>query len=144
MNFLLFPLNFPTFNQNYQHRQTPRKFMRINPLKFYSDFEFKKRYRFTKENFQFLCNEFEEDLGRRTNRHGALSTANQLYIALRFYVTGSFLEVVGDTAFKVSKSTVSQVIRDISCVLCHKLGIKSEHTVAEWKDFCREVCAKYL
>ena len=46
----------------------------------------------------------------------------QLLIALRFYASGSFLQVIGDT-FGIDKSTVSRTITDVTNVLVRKKDI---------------------
>jgi hypothetical protein len=43
----------------------------------------------------------------------------QLMIAIRFYATGTFQEVLGDV-FGVSKGTVSNVLRHVSETLAHR------------------------
>lgn len=127
MDFLPLMELVPIFDVNARLERQRRQYSyhiiqntRIDPLQYYSADDFRKRYRFTKDTFKYLCEEFEDDLGRQTNRH-ALSTAIQLAIALRFYATGSFLEVVGDSLMAVSKSTVSKVIHDVSLALSKKL-----------------------
>ncbi|VDI39718.1 Hypothetical predicted protein, partial [Mytilus galloprovincialis] len=49
------------------------------------------------------------DLERGTNKDTALSVEQQVMIALRFYESGSHLQVVGDT-MRFYKSTVSRVV----------------------------------
>lgn len=111
----------PIYNMNFRIPRPQKPSKRIDPVEYYLDEDFRKRYRFTKDTFRFLCDEFEDDLGRKTARHYALSTETQLAIALRYYATGSFLEVVGDTLMAVAKSTVSQVVYDVSLALSQKL-----------------------
>ena len=57
--------------------------------------------------------------GRNTRRNHALPPLHQVLIALRFYASGSFLQVIGDT-FGVDKSTVSRVITNVSRALIMK------------------------
>ena len=49
----------------------------------------------------------------------ALPPLQQVLIALRFYASGSFLQVIGDTA-GVDKSTVSRVVTNVSNALISK------------------------
>lgn len=49
-------------------------------------------------------------------KNQALSAINQLLVALRFYATGSFQLVVGDT-FNVSKSTVCQTVHRVTAAI---------------------------
>ena len=49
-------------------------------------------------------------------RGHALEPEQQVLIALRFFASDSFLQVIGDS-FGVDKSTVSRVVRDVSHAL---------------------------
>ena len=60
-----------------------------------------------------------EDLRRKTQRNHPISALQQVLIALRFYASGSFLQVIGDT-IGVDKSTVSRVVTNVSLVLVAK------------------------
>lgn len=61
----------------------------------------------------------ETDLRRKTNRRHALRPIDQVLITLRFYASGNFLQVIGDTV-GVDKSTVSRAVHDISQLLSAK------------------------
>ena len=60
-----------------------------------------------------------EDLRRKTQRNHPISALQQVLIALRFYASGSFLQVIGDT-IGVDKSTVSRVVTNVSLALVAK------------------------
>jgi nuclease HARBI1 len=94
---------------------------RVDVLSLYSDDAFYKRYRFSKPVFTMLCNSLREELQHATHRNEALSVENQLACALRYYATGSFQQVVGDT-LHVSVSTVNRVITRVSTALTNKLN----------------------
>ena len=79
----------------------------------YSDEEVRVRYRFRRESILFITNLVAGDISRNTRRNHALPPLLQVLIALRFYASGSFLQVIGDT-FGVDKSTVSRAITDVS------------------------------
>lgn len=62
-----------------------------------SNDEFRKRYRFSKNTFDFITDLLRESLERPTKRHQAFSVDVQVAIALRYYATGSFQLTIGDT-----------------------------------------------
>ncbi|XP_046576275.1 putative nuclease HARBI1 [Haliotis rubra] len=82
----------------------------------YSDSELRRRYRFGRRSIEYLVDTLRDDLKRPTNRGYALTVEQQVLIALRFYASGSFLQVVGDT-LGVDKSCVSRVVRDVTDAL---------------------------
>ena len=84
----------------------------------FSDEELWSRYRFGRDSIEFLTEILENDLQRPTRNH-ALSLTLQILVALRFFVSGSFLQVIGDT-FGLTKSSVSRVVRDVSLTLAQK------------------------
>ncbi|CAC5404787.1 HARBI1 [Mytilus coruscus] len=55
-------------------------------------------------------------LSRPTNKATALTVEQQVCIALRFYASGSFLQVIGDT-LGYDKGTVSRVVSDVTDAL---------------------------
>lgn len=63
---------------------------RINPFIYYSDQEFKQRYRFSKNTVNQIILPEIFDLESLSNRGLPISIDTQLLIALRFYATGSF------------------------------------------------------
>ena len=85
----------------------------------FTDEELRVRYRFRRESILFITNLVAGDISRNTRRNHALTPLQQVLIALRFYASGSFLQVIGDT-FGVDKSTVSRVITDVSRALIVK------------------------
>ena len=60
-----------------------------------------------------------EDLERSTSRNHGLSPTAQVLVALRFFASGSFLQVISDTV-GLPQSTVSRTIRDVSAALIQK------------------------
>ena len=85
----------------------------------FTDEELRARYRFKRESILFITNLVAGDITRNTRRNHALSPLHQVPIALRFYASGGFLQVIGDT-FGVDKSTVSRAITDVSRALAAK------------------------
>ena len=85
----------------------------------FTDEELHARYRFRRESILFSTSLAAGDISRNTRRNHSLPPLHQVLIALRFYASGSFLQVIGDT-FGVDKSTVSMVITDVSRALIVK------------------------
>ena len=86
-------------------RARPRRFRLFNARldDYLSENDVKSRFRFGRDSINYLV----DDLARNTARNHALSPLVQVFVALRFFASGSFLEVIGDT-FGLPKSTVSQ------------------------------------
>jgi hypothetical protein len=82
----------------------------------YNDAEFIERFRIPRWKLVELADLFEEDLQYRFQRKGALNPAMQLMVALRFYASGSFQQVIGET-FGITKMTVHKTIIRVSDVL---------------------------
>ncbi|VDH92654.1 Hypothetical predicted protein [Mytilus galloprovincialis] len=73
-----------------------RHFRGFDPLeREFSDEELRQRYRFGRETIGYLSDLMRGDLKRGTNKETALSVEQQVMIALRFYGSGSHLQVVG-------------------------------------------------
>lgn len=92
----------------------------INHLETINNKKLYKRYRFNRDSIYIICDLLREDLERATSRSHALSVEVQVLIALRFYASGAFLEIIGDT-FGVDKGTVSRVVVTVTELL-HQLA----------------------
>lgn len=71
----------------------PRRYIRDvqNPLEFYRELEFKQRFRFSKDTTRnVLLPLVTEQLSKHSNRGLPISPMHQIFVALRFYATGSF------------------------------------------------------
>lgn len=90
------------------------------------DAELRARYRFGREAINYITNLLRDDLLRDTKRNHSLDPQHQVLIALRFFASGSFLQVIGDT-FGVDKSTVSRVITGVSAAL-----VRKQHQFIQW------------
>lgn len=101
------------------HRR-PRRF-KFEPksLDNFTDEELRSRYRFGKESLRYLEALLYDDLCRETRRNHSIPPMYQIMMALRFYASGCFLQVIGDT-FGVDKATVSRAITDVSNALTAK------------------------
>ena len=95
----LFRVNHPRRERRYRPRG-----LNIDGL---FDDELRARYRFGRNAINYITNLLYEDLVRVTRRG---------LVALRFFASGSFLQVVGDS-LGVDKSTVSRTVRDVSLAL---------------------------
>ena len=71
------------------------------------------------ESILFITNLVAGDISLNTRRNHALPPRHQVLIAVRFYASGSFRQVIVGT-FNVDKSTVSRVIADVSRALIVK------------------------
>ncbi|KYN18779.1 Putative nuclease HARBI1 [Trachymyrmex cornetzi] len=73
--------------------RAPKRYLRDyqNPFEFYSEWEFKRRFRFSKNSIMFgILPLVEEGLAKINNRGLPISPVLQLLICLRFYSTASF------------------------------------------------------
>ena len=83
----------------------------------YRESEFQARYRFSQESIEALSTLLYDDLKRPTNRSHAISVDTQIKIALRYFASSSFMQVIGDT-FGYNKTTVSRVIHAVTESIC--------------------------
>ena len=116
---LSFKMAFVMRLQYHAQRQFRRERIfrdRSNPLDIYTDEELFSRFRFPRNELLALIDEFAQELEFPTRRLGSLSAGMQIMIALRFFATGSFQEVIGDV-FGVSRMTVHRCIVRVSAVL---------------------------
>ena len=107
------------FDLHRVRRRWPRSYRYNQNILAYSDQEVRARYRFGKASIEFITNLIEVDLRRKTKRGHALDPMDQVLLALRFYASGNFLEVIGDTV-GVNKATVSRAVRNVSQLLSAK------------------------
>lgn len=99
-----------------QHKQFKRQF---NAFSEYSDTEFYCRYRFSKAAVIALVDRL--DIKHQTKRNYALSGKDQVLLALRYYATGSYQQIIGDSFGGISQPTISRVITNVSNSLCDKI-----------------------
>ena len=69
----------------------------IDPLRSYSENELRSRYRFGREGLQFIIDLLSDEIAPATRRSRSLSEKMKVLVTLQFLVSGSFLEVGGDT-----------------------------------------------
>ncbi|XP_029340980.1 putative nuclease HARBI1 [Acyrthosiphon pisum] len=98
------------------HLPRPRLFRdRSNPLEEFDDFDFKCRFRLSKESFCVLIL-IVQGVKHESKRNVALSPEVQVLITLRYYATGTFQAVIGDH-IRVNKSTVCRTIKRVSTAI---------------------------
>ena len=86
------------------------------PYEVYSDEELRARFRFGSRSIEFLEQLLGEDIRRTTERNQPVPVKMQILVALRFYATGHFFQVIGDL-FGLHKSTVSRIVHRVSELL---------------------------
>uniref|UniRef100_A0A8C5H7U0 DDE Tnp4 domain-containing protein n=1 Tax=Gouania willdenowi TaxID=441366 RepID=A0A8C5H7U0_GOUWI len=86
------------------------------PLEQYTNEELYARFWFGNADIKYIADLVRPELQRRTRRSHSISVEEQVLIALRFYASGSFYQVVGDS-IGVDKSTVSKVVKAESVTL---------------------------
>ena len=113
-------------------RARPRRFRLCNAHldEYLSENDDKSRFRFGRDSINYLADLFSDDLARNIARNHALSPLAQVLVALRFFASGSFLEVIGDT-FGLPKSTVSRCITAVSQALVRRRSTYV-HCLAGW------------
>ena len=116
--------NLLFFNVERGHRR-PRKFRLSNNslIDDYTDEELRARYRFGRQSILYITNLLARDLRRSTARNHALTPLHQVLIALRFFASGSFLQVIGDTV------AYTGVLHIRANILCHAFYTTTSHGV---------------
>ena len=96
-------------NRRRRRQQIPARqyLIRPNHMETMSDDQLLKKYRMDHGGIEYLCRELHDDLVRPTRRSNAISVEVQVLAALRYFATGSFQAVTGDT-LNVSRFSVSR------------------------------------
>lgn len=81
-----------------------------------NDHHLLRYYRFPRNEILQICDELREGLERPTNRSRALPVHTQVLAALRFFASGSFQSVVGDTT-GLSQASTSRVVSKVTEIL---------------------------
>ena len=110
----------------YVHPQNARKnrtFKEREVLSDWMDDDFlTSRYRLDRELILQLCALVSPDVQRQTRRNHALSVSSQVLTTLRYYATGSFFSVLGDSQ-GMSKMTVSRIVSEISASIAKQAKV---------------------
>ena len=88
---------------------------RYDPFSF-NDERLYERYRFSGAGLRYICRILSPRISNSTARSHALTVAQQVCIAMRFFACGTFLYTVGD-AENLSKATVCRTIRKVYLAL---------------------------
>ncbi|KAH1015823.1 hypothetical protein HUJ04_007146 [Dendroctonus ponderosae] len=86
--------------------------LRRQPKEF-DDLEFFKRFRLQKGTVHLLISQIEERIKAPTLRNKAISPATKVFLALRFYATGSMLITAGDFT-GVSKTSACNIVTQVT------------------------------
>ncbi|CAC5365624.1 HARBI1 [Mytilus coruscus] len=96
-----------------------------------SDRQIRSRFRFKRESIQFISDLLRNDLSHTTRNADSYQISKKsleelqpqdpslVMLALRFYASGSFLEVIGDT-MGVDKATACRAVNDVTNALLSK------------------------
>ena len=95
---------------------------RLNPFDHYDNFEFRQRFRFSKEGARFIINLVQDELKHENKRGLGLPPYLQVTDNLQFFATGTFQSVVGDIV-KINQSTVSRTIKAVGAIDCTHIKI---------------------
>lgn len=95
----------------------PRTFRnRNNPFEMYDDNDFNTRFRFSKPVIMELLHIFGNHIQPMTKRNMSISSMNQLLITLRYYATGAYQQILGDS-MNIHKSTVCRIVHRVTRVV---------------------------
>ena len=104
---------------------------RIDQFDQFSDRELVSRYRFGRADFMWLVGELGADLSTTPRGHN-IPPVMQITIALRFFASGSFQEVVGDNV-GVTRMTICRCIHRVASALARR--------TIQWVHFERDASA---
>ena len=95
---------------------------RNHPLEIYDDLDLYQKFRFRHASILYITTLLYEDSDHPTKRNCAVPPVIQLLCALRFYATGSFQIVVGDSTAALSQSIICRFIRRLFVGLVRRLN----------------------
>jgi len=90
---------------------------RLHPLDTYDDIELIRRYRLSRPLIIELFDHIRDEIEPQTLRSHAIPGMLQLFCTLRFYATGTFQAVIGDS-IGIHKSSVSRIVTRVTTALC--------------------------
>lgn len=122
-------------------QRRPRRIReRVDFFQINDDIDLVSRFRFRRNDIDFIVNIIEDDIRHNTDKNHALSPSQQLLVALRFYASGSFYNVIGDS-IHVSAPTVCQIIRRVSLALSARLD--AHVNISNVPEYARQMKAKF-
>ena len=89
---------------------------RPNIYDIFSDAEFKQRFRFSKQTFDHLMDEFGAELSFMSDRNNPVSPEHQPLLTLRFYAANTFQIIDGDS-FGVHQTSACRIVHRVSDVI---------------------------
>lgn len=95
---------------------------RTQPLEVFSDTKLFKKFRFHRQAILDLVDSVSDDLEYPLPRTGSLPPVLQVLLALRFYATGSFQDVIADL-IGVSQPTVCRTVHRVTEALHRQIGL---------------------
>ena len=105
-------------NHQQNHLRRNRVFRdRLHPLDAYNDTEIISRYRLSRPLILQLYDDIRVDIEPQTRRSHAIPGILQLFSALRFYATGTFQAVIGDSV-GVHKCSVCRIVTRVTDAIC--------------------------
>lgn len=96
--------------------RSERQFFQRFDIYQYSDEDFLNKFRLNKDGFQRLSDLIRSDCERPTRRNSALSVEEITALSLRYFASGSFHSVIGET-MGVSQPTAHSAIHDFSIAI---------------------------
>lgn len=97
-------------------RKVFRRQRDANPLEKMSESEIWDRYRFSSNTIMYIVDLIRPQIASTTRRSMALSPLLQVLLALRFYATGAYFSLVGDS-LGVSKCATNKAVFRVSQAL---------------------------
>ena len=76
-------------------------------------------FRFNKETICFILIQIGDEI-KKDSRGASITIAQQLFLTLRFFATGAFYKITGDT-IRVHEATVCRTVRRVSLAICRLL-----------------------
>ncbi|CAH2099346.1 unnamed protein product [Euphydryas editha] len=101
-----------------EERRRPRTYQNREDLfNKYNDYEFMERFRFSKAAVIEILSKIQNNISPQTHRSKSIDAMTQLLVTLRFYATGTFQQLLGDT-IQADKSTICRIIQKVTLELC--------------------------
>lgn len=104
-------------------------------LDIHDDHGLRQRYRFGRASINYITDLIKDKLDRPTQRNKSIPAVRQVMLALRFYASGSFVQLVADLQ-GYDKGTASRIIVDVTEALASLKDefIKWPSKEEEWRQ----------
>lgn len=106
----------------------------------YEDDEFRARFRFNKACVQLILSRVGHLIEPETRRSKSIDARTQILVALRFYATGSFQEVLGDLV-GCNKSTICRIIQKVTKAIAN---LAHTQIVMPTRRQCHQVAEEFF